>query len=117
MLAYCGLNCITCPIHLATIESDKIRQKAMRLAIVEEYMRQYRMSLQLQDITDCDGCRTNTGRLFSGCVDCEIRKCATARDLQNCAYCVDYICEKLRKHFLMDPGAEKRLEKIRAGNR
>jgi len=35
----------------------------------------YGVNLQLKDITDFDECKANTGRLFSGCLYCEIRKC------------------------------------------
>jgi hypothetical protein len=74
------------------------------------------MEMQLQDITDCDGCCAGTGRLFSGCARCEIRKCAIERELTSCAYCIDYCCEKLLKHFETDPSARDRLEKLRSVN-
>ncbi|NJK87886.1 MAG: hypothetical protein HC906_19900 [Bacteroidales bacterium] len=50
----CGLICDTCPVHLATFEPDKSRQQIMRESIAEIVL-----------------------RLFSGCVNCEIRKCAS----------------------------------------
>jgi putative oxidoreductase len=31
MIAYCGLNCQTCPIHLATLEPDEAKREAMRV--------------------------------------------------------------------------------------
>lgn len=36
MLAYCGLTCDSCPIHLATLEQDKSRQQTMRESIAEQ---------------------------------------------------------------------------------
>jgi hypothetical protein len=59
MIAYCGLNCYTCPIHLATNEPDQIKQQKMRESIAELCTKQYGMNLQPEDITDCDGCRAN----------------------------------------------------------
>lgn len=113
MIAYCGLACDSCPIHLATLEPDKSRQQILRKSIAEECSKHYGMNLQAEDISDCDGCRANTGRLFSGCYQCEIRKCAILRNIESCAYCCDYACETLRKHFSLDPEAKTRLENIR----
>lgn len=113
MIAYCGLTCDSCPIHLATLEQDKSRKKTMRESIVEQCNKHYGMNLQLKDITDCDGCRANTGRLFSGCLNCEIRKCACEKNIECCANCSHYACELLKKHFSLDPNAKLRLDKIR----
>jgi len=84
MLAYCGLACDSCPIHLATFEKDKSRQQEMRVSIAGFISEHYQMSLKAEDITDCDGCGANTGRLFSQCRNCEIRKCAIHRDIESC---------------------------------
>lgn len=111
LVSYCGLSCQTCPVHLATMERDEARRKIMRTSIAEQCARQYGMDLLLEDITDCDGCKTM--RLFSGCRDCQIRTCAISRKLDSCAFCADYPCEELKKHFRLDPSAEKRLDKIR----
>lgn len=112
-LAYCGLSCEKCPIHLATLETDEVRKRIMREEIARECNEHYGMSLSPEDVIDCDGCRANTGRLFSGCMTCEIRKCASGRGFENCAYCEDYTCEKLEDIFKLDPGARENLEKIR----
>ena len=113
MVAYCGLTCDSCPIHLATLEQDKSRQKTMRESIAEQCNKIYKMNLQFNDISDCDGCRNNTGRLFSGCMNCEIRKCAIEKNIESCAFCGDYACELLKKHFLLDSNAKTRLDNIR----
>ena len=116
MIAYCGLRCDSCPIHLATLEQDKSRQQTMRKSIAEQCSKNYHMNLDPEEVTDCDGCRANTGKLFSGCLNCEIRKCAIERKIESCAYCFDYACELLKKHFSLDPSAKTRLEKIRPAN-
>lgn len=113
MISYCGLSCNSCPVHMATIERDEVRKQQMRESIVKQCAEQYHMQLRLEDITDCDGCRANTGRLFSGCFECQIRKCAMERKIENCAYCNDYLCGKLEKHFLLNPDSEKNLKEIR----
>lgn len=117
MIAYCGLACDSCPIHLATLEEDISRQLIMRESIAEQCSKNYGMNLQPVDITDCDGCAANTGRLFSGCLNCEIRKCASQKNVESCAYCSDYACERLEKQFSYDSSAQTRLEEIRRANK
>jgi hypothetical protein len=113
MIAYCGLDCQTCPIHLATLEPDDSKRKAMRVSIAHQCLEHYGINLSPEDVSDCDGCRSGTGRLFSGCARCEIRSCAINRNLESCAFCDDYGCEKLRHHFETDPTAEMRLKELR----
>lgn len=115
-IAYCGLDCTTCLIFKATLETDKSQKKKLREKIQKICNEEYDMHLQLEDITDCDGCNANSGWLFSGCSQCEIRKCVIAKELKSCAYCEEYACEKLREFFTTDPEAKKNLEKIRNNN-
>ncbi len=117
MMAYCGLECVSCPIYLATYEKDSVRRQEMRISIARICREKYGMDLQAEDITDCDGCRSDTGRIFSGCLSCEIRKCAIERVLESCAYCTDYACDKLKDFFSRDPGAQANLERLRNAGR
>jgi hypothetical protein len=116
MIAYCGIVCDTCPIHVATLEQDGSKREIMRLEIARLCSAKYGMNLQPADITDCDGCRSETGRLFSGCAQCGIRTCTIDRKLSTCASCADYACEILLKHFEADPDARDRLENFRDAN-
>jgi hypothetical protein len=111
-IAYCGLICHTCPIYLATRQENKEEQVNMRIEIVRQCRERYGMNYRLADITDCDGCRTDGGGLFSGRGSCFIRKCARQKGLENCAFCTEYFCEQLGAHFKTDPTAQKRLEQI-----
>jgi hypothetical protein len=113
MIAYCGLNCAGCPIFLATVEPDVQKQKGMRIEIARLCREHYGMEIRVEDVTDCDGCHSETGRLFSACVKCEIRSCARERKLESCAYCADYGCQKLQKLFATDASAKPRLEELR----
>jgi len=112
-MAYCGLTCQTCPIYLATFEENKEEQARMREEIVRLSLEQYGLKFTFEDITDCDGCRAETGRLFSACKDCPIRNCARAKRLENCAYCPDYACANLAQFFHTDPSCKERLDEIR----
>jgi hypothetical protein len=114
IVAYCGLTCQTCPIYLATRQENKEEQARMRAEIVRLCKEQYGMNYELEDITDCDGCRTEGERLFSACRNCPIRKCARGKELENCAYCAEFACGKLEAFFSTDPTARIRLEAIRS---
>jgi hypothetical protein len=113
-IAYCGLDCLSCPIHLATLEPDAIKRHAMRVEIAHECFVHYGMKLMPEDVSDCDGCRAGTGRLFTSCRACAIRECASSMQLENCAFCENYACERLGEIFRSDPQAKTRLEKIRS---
>ena len=115
-ITYCGLVCDTCPIHLATLETDISKKAEMRNSIAEQLSKIYGTTPKPEIITDCDGCKTNNGRLFTGCIDCKIRKCAIQKNIINCAYCTDYPCDTLNKHFIFDPASQERLKKIRNKN-
>lgn len=116
MISYCGLACFSCPIHLASLEKDLTKQEQMRIDIAEQLAKIYGTTPKPEIITDCDGCKVNNGRLFTGCIDCEIRKCAIEKKLLNCAYCDDYACDKLKKHYAFDPDSQMRLDEIRKKN-
>jgi len=114
-MAYCGLVCETCPIYLATREQDREEQGRMRAQIATFCKKHYGMDYEPEDITDCDGCRTEAGRRFSACKDCAIRDCAKQKELASCAYCSAYACEKLEAFFATEPDAKTRLDEMRKG--
>jgi hypothetical protein len=113
MLAYCGLYCDTCPIFLATREKDKNLKLEMRVSIANLCSEHYGMYMPPEEITDCDGCRGGSGKLFSRCRSCMIRNCAERRNIESCASCTNYTCDYLLDFFIHDPAARKRLEEIR----
>jgi len=112
--AYCGLVCQTCPIYLATREENRAEQANMRAEIVRFCKKQYGLQFRLEDITDCDGCHTEGGRLFSACASCPIRSCARQKGLHSCAGCNEYACANLERFFSTEPDARKRLDEVRS---
>ncbi len=117
MIAYCGQNCVECRIYLATRETDLKKQRQMREQIASYITKQFGTETRLEDVTDCDGCTTKDGKLFSECQKCQIRKCAREKGLENCAYCSEYACDKLSKLFdsgSVEAAAQKRLDEIKA---
>ena len=114
IVAYCGLTCKSCPIYWATREEDKDKQKKMRIRIAQLGSEHYGIDFNPADITDCDGCRAENGRIFSGCSSCEIRACARQNEYITCASCPDYICDKLQKLYDSDPIGRDWLEIVRS---
>jgi len=114
MIAYCGLACHTCVIYLATREKDPKKKREMRVEIAQKINKLYKENMKAGNVTDCDGCMPEGGRLFSGSKKCEIRKCAKQKNIENCAHCGQYPCEKLEKFFATDPDAKARLDVIRS---
>jgi hypothetical protein len=113
ILAYCGLICQTCPIYLATRQENKEEQARMRSEISQLLRAYYGLNYGPEEITDCDGCRTEGGRLFPACENCFIRKCAKERGLENCADCAEYPCSQLEAFFKSELNAKTRLDEIR----
>lgn len=114
-LACCGLQCDTCPIHLATLEQDEHMRQTLRKRIAKVCREEYDLQVDPLDINDCDGCRMNA-RLFSGCGECPIRPCAAAHRLESCAFCEHYPCAVLAEHFAREPQARTRLEQLRVAH-
>jgi hypothetical protein len=113
MISYCGLVCGKCPIYLASRETDKIKKDEMISEIIRICKKEYNIEYTTSDITDCDGCMSDTGRLFSGCRDCRIRNCVINKGILNCAYCSNYVCDNLNSLFKTDPSAKTRLDLIK----
>ena len=92
MIAYCGLDCTQCLAYLATQQDDDEEREK----IAEEWNSQYDYHLKPQDV-NCDGCLQNDGRLLNYCLTCEVRECGIQKGVKNCAYCVEYACDKLKE--------------------
>lgn len=108
MIAYCGLTCTECPAYVATQADD--REGLERVAA--QWREMFNEPRITADSVICDGCLSE-GRLSAYCSMCEIRACAPEREVENCAHCVDYGCEKLEGFLVHAPEARATLEQIR----
>lgn len=107
MIAYCGLDCTTCPVYRATLANDdKMREEAARL-----WTELFKHELKPEQM-NCTGCKSD-GKRFFFCRICGVMKCAIERGLDNCAVCPDFSCEKIEGLMQMDPNVKKALEEIR----
>ena len=109
MIAFCGVICSKCPVFIATQENNTQQKKE----IAESWSKKYGFELQSNDI-NCDGCLTEGERLFQYCKVCKIRECCRERYIENCAYCSDFVCNKLETLFNALPHAKVQLQRIKA---
>jgi hypothetical protein len=109
-VAYCGIVCTDCPAYIATQSGE--RSELQRVA--ERWEKEYHLeTVTIEDVT-CDGCLGQEGCKGSHCHECEIRACALALNVENCAHCEDYSCEKLDNFFGFAPDARVLLDQIHA---
>ena len=108
MIAKCGLICGDCPAYIATQRNDD----ALRAATAAKWSAMYKAEIKTADI-NCDGCSSESPRLFNYCLVCEIRGCALAKNVATCAACPDYSCQRLEAFLAQAPEARKVLEELR----
>jgi hypothetical protein len=105
-IAYCGLDCMKCGAYIAKRENnDELRRET-----AERWNKELNLGLKPEDI-NCDGCLTE----IIGHSDCSIRVCARKKGVINCAYCEDYICNKLDNYFQTAPQCKEMLDSIKQG--
>ena len=112
MIAYCGLNCSTCQIYLASIEEDIIHKTSKKERISKGITKSLSAIFQAKDTPVCNGCKTENGRLCYSCKSCKIRECAKAKEINSCADCTEYACKKLDDFFKHNPSAKNNLAKV-----
>ena len=109
IIAYCGLNCSTCPAYIATQADDMAGLESVAAQWREEYNAP---NISVESVI-CDGCLSGS-RKCSHCAECNIRACGIEHGVANCAYCVDYsTCDKIQGFIEMVPVARTNLEAIR----
>lgn len=107
IIAFCGIDCTACPAYIAHQTDDD----ALRKKTAEDWSKAFGMDISVQAI-NCVGCLAPTGVKINYCQECEIRECAVEKQVENCAYCGDYVCDKLEKWFKNVPDAKARLDQI-----
>lgn len=108
IIAKCGLVCSECPAYIATQKNDDV----LRAETAKKWSEMFKFDIKAADII-CDGCPSDTGRLFNYCATCEIRKCASEKKVATCADCPEYSCQKLDDFLVQVPEARKMLEGLR----
>lgn len=110
MIGYCGIICSDCPVLIAAQKNDDAERKR----VAEIFTKQYGKEYKPEDI-NCDGCTSDNPRIFSYCNVCEIRKCGKEKNVENCARCTEYPCERLSHLFSKYSKAKETLDEIKRG--
>ncbi|UYP45507.1 hypothetical protein NEF87_001792 [Candidatus Lokiarchaeum ossiferum] len=108
IIGYCGIVCSDCPAYIATMVNDD----EARIKAAEMWSKEFNEQIKPEDI-NCEGCNSKNGVLFSHCSVCEMRKCGLPRNINNCAYCGEYTCQKLEAFHKMVPDAKSTLDVIK----
>jgi hypothetical protein len=114
-IAFCGLDCETCPVLRATrADDDGLREKTAR-----EWEKAYaeyigKSSLETGEM-NCSGCKSE-GLRFIGCANCPIRACAAGKEIEGCWDCGSYAeCGMIQGFHSHSPEARDRSMKMRRG--
>ena len=110
MIAYCGLTCTACPAYVAT-QANNLDELEKLAAYAREH---YGTPDATAESSMCDGCLSDSPRLCGYCAVCDVRACAMALNLANCAHCPDYGCSKIEKFWSMAPETRVTLDGVRA---
>jgi hypothetical protein len=110
MIAYCGLVCSDCPTFFATQNDDD----AARQETADFYAEKFGLDFKPEDI-NCDGCKSDGGKLIGYCQTCNIRQCCREKRLENCAHCNDQPCENLIKFLEFSNDAKLSFEALKKG--
>jgi len=98
-LCYCGLNCKLCSLIATLSKQAKTLFETMQEDGWEYYGQElYPQFPQFWEVLkDLKEVGETSPLCKGGCGDpeCEIRKCAIAKELQVCAFCTEYPCERL----------------------
>ncbi len=110
MIAYCGLVCTECPTYIATKnDDDKKREET-----AADWSKKYDADIKPTEI-NCDGCIPDTPKGLYHPNVCEVRLCGQEKGIKNCAYCEEYICERLDEFYKAEPLGKSTLDEIRQG--
>ena len=107
LIACCGLDCSQCGAYIATKNNDDSK----RMEVAKQWSEMYKTDIKPEDV-NCNSCRSQEQK-FSYCDVCEIRKCCVEKELENCAGCDMYACDKLEDFFKTAPDCRTALDKLR----
>jgi len=108
LVACLGLDCSRCDAFIATKANDD----GKRTEVAKKWSEQFGTDMKTEEI-NCNGCCSEKQKV-SYCNVCEIRKCCVEKELENCAGCDIYVCDKLENFFKNAPDARTELDKLRA---
>lgn len=86
IIAKCGYRCDLCPAYKTNLKSDADKQK-----MCDAWAKYLGSQIPPEAIKSCAGCLAGDGD-----ETCSVRPCANEKNLDNCAYCEQFACDKLK---------------------
>jgi hypothetical protein len=85
IIAKCGYRCDLCPAYEANLKSDADKQR-----MSDAWAKYCGFQVPPEQIQSCPGC------IVSGAdPTCTVRPCAIEKNVENCAHCEQFGCDKL----------------------
>jgi hypothetical protein len=94
LIAYCGLDCAECGAYKALKNNDQ----ALREKTAVEWTKMHNFNFT-PDMINCTSCK-GSGVQVGHCSECEIRKCASGKDVVNCGACGEFKTCKTINDFI-----------------
>ena len=85
IISKCGYRCDLCPAYETNIQSEADKQK-----MSDAWNKYCGFEVPPEAIKSCSGCEAGGGD-----ETCAVRPCAIEKNLENCAHCEQFGCEKL----------------------
>ena len=86
IMSKCGYRCDLCPAYETNIKSDADRQR-----MSDAWAKYCGFEVPPETIKSCSGCSAGGGD-----PTCEVRPCAIEKNVENCAHCEQFGCDKLK---------------------
>ena len=86
IISKCGYRCDLCPAYETNLKSDADKQR-----MCDAWAKYFGSQVPPEAITSCAGCLAEGGD-----ETCSVRPCAIEKNLDNCAYCEQFACDKLK---------------------
>ena len=104
ILTKCGYRCDLCLAYQPNVKENDRRKE-----LSDGWYNLYGFRIEHQDII-CDGCIScENPRLIDR--DCPVRPCVIEKEIDNCASCSDFICDKLKLRIVERQDIEKKLNR------
>lgn len=85
LIAPCGIYCGVCPYLIAyKTKDERLKEKLAK-----------NVGIRPEQIV-CEGCRSDVPLFF--CNVCKIKSCVQEKNIESCAECEDYPCERIEKY-------------------
>lgn len=100
----CWYRCDICQAN-----KKNIREKDQTSLLSDKWHEYYGFRIPGDQIY-CDGClSSDTPQLIDK--NCPVRPCVLGRKIENCAYCAEFICDKLRSRIVIFEEKEKEVKR------